>query len=90
MAAARRTMRWPMLSIRNTVLTGITAAVLAPTLILWQLEQQLTRDAQAPLIEQFRKALLLMTANALVQPMWSLDERAIHQVAQRALDEPPC
>lgn len=77
-----------MLSIRVTVLTAIVAAVLAPTLILWHLEQQLTRQAQQPLIEQNRRTVLLMTANALVQPMWSLDERTIHQVAQRALDEP--
>ena len=77
-----------MLSIRVTVLTAIVAAVLAPTLILWHLEQQLTRQAQQPLIEQNRRAVLLMTANALAQPMWSLDERTILQVAQRALDEP--
>jgi diguanylate cyclase (GGDEF)-like protein len=81
-------MRWPMLSIRGTVLAAIAAAVLAPALLLWHLEQQLTREAQQPLIEQNRKAVLLMTANALVQPMWSLDEAAIHQVAQRALNEP--
>ena len=55
-----------MLSIRVTVLTAIVAAVLAPTLILWHLEQQLTRQAQQPLIEQNRRAVLLMTANALV------------------------
>lgn len=58
-----------MLSIRVTVLTAIVAAVLAPTLILWHLEQQLTRQAQQPLIEQNRRTVLLMTANALVQPM---------------------
>ncbi len=81
-------MRWPMLSIRSTVLTAIAAAVLAPTAILWHLEQQLTRDIHVPLIEQNRKAVLLMTASALVQPMWSLDEPAIHSVAQRVLDEP--
>ena len=77
-----------MLSIRSTVLTAIAAAVLAPTAILWHLEQQLTRDIHVPLIEQNRKAVLLMTASALVQPMWSLDEPAIHSVAQRVLDEP--
>ena len=81
-------MRWPMLSIRSTVLTAITAAVLAPTVILWHLEQQLTRQAQGPLIEQNRQAVLLMTANALVQPLWSLDESTTRQVAQQALAEP--
>lgn len=81
-------MRWPMLSIRVTVLTAITVAVLAPNMILWHLEQKLTRQAQEPLIAQNRKAVLQMTANALVKPMWSLDEPGIQQVAQRVLDEP--
>ena len=81
-------MRWPMLSIRVTVLTAITVAVLAPNMILWHLEQKLTRQAQEPLIAQNRKVVLQMTANALVKPMWSLDEPGIQQVAQRVLDEP--
>jgi diguanylate cyclase (GGDEF)-like protein len=77
-----------MLSIRVTVLTAIAAAVLAPTLILWPLDQQLTRQAQEPLIEQNRHAVLLMAANALVLPMWSLDEPAIQKAARQALAEP--
>jgi diguanylate cyclase (GGDEF)-like protein len=81
-------MRWPMFSIRGTVLSAIAAAVLAPTLILWHLEQQLTREAQEPLIEQNRKAVLQMSANALVQPMWSLDEALMKSVAGHVLDEP--
>lgn len=81
-------MRWPMLSIRSTVLIAIAAAVLTPTVLLWHLEQRLTRQAQEPLIEQNRKAVLVMMANALVQPLWSLDEAQTRQLAQRALDEP--
>ncbi len=81
-------MRWPMLSIRNTVLLALAAAVLAPAVLLWHLEQRLTRTAQEPLIAQNRQAVLVMTANALVQPMWSLDEVRTRQVAKRALDEP--
>jgi diguanylate cyclase (GGDEF)-like protein len=81
-------LRWPMLSIRSTVLIAIATAVLAPTLILWHLEQRLTREAQQPLIEQNRKAVLLMTASELVGPMWSLDEDQMRRVAQRALDQP--
>ncbi len=81
-------MRWPMLSIRNTVLLAIAAAVLAPTMLLWHLEQRLTREAQAPLIAQNRRAVLVMTADALVQPMWSLDAARTRQVARRVLDEP--
>ncbi|MBL8349486.1 MAG: EAL domain-containing protein [Burkholderiaceae bacterium] len=67
---------------------AIAAAVLAPTLILWHLEQRLTREAQQPLIEQNRQAVLLMTSNALVEPMWSLDDVQMRRVAQRALDNP--
>ena len=81
-------MRWPMLSIRSTALIAIAAAVLAPAVVLWHLEQRLTREAQEPLIEQNRKGVLVMTANTLVQPLWSLDETQIRQMAQRALDEP--
>lgn len=81
-------LRWPMLSIRSTVLIAIAAAVLAPTLILWHLEQRLTRQAQQPLIDQNRQAVLVMTANALVEPMWSLDDVQMRRVAQRALNDP--
>jgi len=77
-----------MLSIRSTVLIAIAAAVLAPSVLLWHLEQRLTRQAQEPLIEQNRKAVLVMTANALVQPLWSLDDAQTRLMAQRALDEP--
>ena len=81
-------MRSHVLSIRNTVLLGIAIAVVAPTVALWHLEQRLTREAQEPLIAQNRKAVLVMTATALVEPLWTLDEKRIHLTAQRALDDP--
>ena len=80
-------MRWPMLSIRSTIALGIAAAVLAPTGLLWHLEQQLTRKAQAPLINQNRQAVLLMNASALVTPLWTLDATHTQGVAQRALND---
>jgi diguanylate cyclase (GGDEF)-like protein len=80
-------MRLPVLSIRNTVLLGIAIAVLAPTVALWHLEQRLTREAQEPLIAQNRRAVLVMTATALVEPLWTLDENRTLQTATGALDE---
>ncbi|MDL2339135.1 MAG: EAL domain-containing protein [Pseudomonadota bacterium] len=80
--------RWPVLSIRSTVLLGIAMAVLAPTVTLWHLDERLTRAAQEPLIAQNRQAVLVMTAASLVEPMWTLDEKSTRSTAQRALDEP--
>ena len=76
-----------MLSIRSTIALGIAAAVLAPTGLLWHLEQQLTRKAQAPLIEQNRQAVLLMNASALVTPLWSLDAEQTAVAAKKALQD---
>jgi diguanylate cyclase (GGDEF)-like protein len=80
-------MRWPSLSIRSTVVLGIGVAVLAPSVALWHVEQRLTRSAQEPLIAQNRQAVLVMTAAALVEPLWTLDEKAMRLTALRALDE---
>jgi diguanylate cyclase (GGDEF)-like protein len=81
-------MRWPTLSIRSTVLLGIGVAVLAPTIALWHVEQRLTRLEHEPLIAQNRQAVLVMTAAALVEPLWTMDEKATRATAQRALAEP--
>ena len=80
-------MRWPTLSIRSTIALGIALAVLAPTGMLWHLEQELTRKAQAPLIEQNRQAVLLMSAAALVQPLWTMDSQQTDRIARRMLQE---
>jgi diguanylate cyclase (GGDEF)-like protein len=81
-------MRLPTLSIRSTVLLAIAAAVLVPTLLLWHVEHRLTRDAQLPLIEQHRKAVLVMAASGLIEPMWTLDERALNLAARKVLEQP--
>ena len=81
-------MRWPSLSIRSTVLVAIAAAVLLPALVLWNVEQRLTREAQLPLIEQSRQAVLVMTASTLVEPLWTIDERGTRAALERALAEP--
>jgi len=65
---------------------AVIAAVLAPTLLLWDFEQDLTRKAQEPLLAQSRQALLMMAAADLVEPMWTIDERAIAAAAQRAFE----
>jgi len=81
-------MRWPSLSIRSTVALGIGIAVLAPTMALWHVEQRLTVAAQEPLIAQNRQAVLVMTAAAMVEPLWTLNEKGTRAVALRALEEP--
>jgi len=81
-------MRRPTLSIRSTVLIAIAAAVLLPTLLLWNVEQKLTREAQMPLIEQNRKAVLVMAAAGVVEPMWTIDERAMDAAVRKTLEEP--
>jgi diguanylate cyclase (GGDEF)-like protein len=81
-------MRRPTLSIRSTVLIAIAAAVLLPALLLWNVEQTLTREAQMPLIEQNRKAVLVMAAAGVVEPMWTIDERAMDAAVRKTLEEP--
>ncbi|MFY7976091.1 MAG: putative bifunctional diguanylate cyclase/phosphodiesterase [Rubrivivax sp.] len=81
-------LRWPHLSIRSTVLLAIAVAVLLPTLMLWQVEQRLARDTQAPLIDQGRQSTLTIAASSMVEPLWSLDEPAIQSALRRLLDSP--
>ena len=81
-------MRWPTLSIRTTVLLAIAAAVLIPAAALWHVEQRLTREVQEPLIEQHRRALLLMAANVLAEPLWTIDEQQVRNALRRTLEEP--
>jgi diguanylate cyclase (GGDEF)-like protein len=81
-------MRWPTLSIRTTVLLAIAAAVLIPAAALWHVEQRLTREVQEPLIQQHRQALLVMSANALVEPLWTIDELQVRNALRRTLEEP--
>jgi diguanylate cyclase (GGDEF)-like protein len=81
-------MRWPTLSIRTTVLLAIAAAVLIPAAALWRVEQRLTREVQEPLIHQHRQALLVMSANVLVEPLWTIDEPQVRNALRRTLQEP--
>jgi diguanylate cyclase (GGDEF)-like protein len=83
-----RRMRWPTLSIRTTVLLAIAAAVLIPAAALWQVEQRLIREVQEPLIQQHRRALLLMSANVLAEPLWTIDEQQVRNALRRTLEEP--
>ena len=81
-------MRWPTLSIRTTVLLAIAAAVLIPAAALWHVEQRLIREVQEPLIQQHRRALLLMSANVLAEPLWTIDEQQVRSALRRTLQEP--
>ncbi len=81
-------MRWPRLSLRATVALTIAAAVLLPTAVFWQLDQRVTRDSYAPLIEENRRAMLLLTASALAEPIWTIDQRVVLATANQALKDP--
>ncbi|MFN0184486.1 MAG: putative bifunctional diguanylate cyclase/phosphodiesterase [Aquabacterium sp.] len=81
-------LRWPHLSIRSTVLLAIAVAVLLPTLMLWHVEQRLSRETQIPLIDQGRQSTLTIAASSMVEPLWSLDELAIHGALRKLLASP--
>ena len=81
-------LRWPHLSIRNTVLLAIAVAVLLPTLLLWHAEQRLARATHEPLIAQGRQAMLTIAASALVEPLWSLDRAGIDGALANTLTSP--
>jgi diguanylate cyclase (GGDEF)-like protein len=76
------------LSIQQAVMLAVATAVIGPLLLLWPLDQAITRRTQEPLLEQSRRASLLMTAATLVEPLWSIDEIATERVAREALQEP--
>ncbi len=81
-------LHWPQLNIRHTVLMAVAVAVIGPMLALWHLEQELTRRAYEPLVEQSRQSRLTLTAAALVEPLWSLDDAATARAARQALEDP--
>jgi diguanylate cyclase (GGDEF)-like protein len=83
-----KSIRWPQLSIRHAVLLAVAVAVIGPTLLLWQVEQEMTRRAHEPLLEQSRSASLALAAATLVEPVWSIDEAATLRAAKLALDDP--
>ena len=80
-------MKLPQLSIRATVLAVIMVAVLVPLAVWWYAERSLIREAYEPLMAQNRQAVLGLTAAALVEPLWTIDERAVGTAAQRALND---
>ncbi len=81
-------MRWPRLSIRATLALAIAGAVLLPTAVLWQADQQLTRATHEPLIAQGRQAALITAAATLAGPLWLIDDGLTRAAAQKVLDDP--
>ena len=78
----------PRLSLRATLLLVVAGAVVLPTALLWTADRRLTREAFEPLVAQRRQAVLLMTASALTEPLWTIDERLVQVASARALTEP--
>ncbi len=81
-------LRWPTFSIRTTVLLAIVGAVLVPAATMWRTDEALTRRTYEPVIAKNRQALLGMTAAALTEPAWLIDETLILAAARRVLTEP--
>ncbi len=77
----------PQLSIRQAVMLAVTIAVVGPVLLLWPLDQAMTRQVQEPLLEQSRRASLALAAASLVEPLWSIDEAATARAARKVLEE---
>jgi diguanylate cyclase (GGDEF)-like protein len=76
------------LSIRQAVMLAVATAVIGPLLVLWPLDQAITRQAQEPMVEHSRRASLALTASSLVGPLWSIDAAATALMASKALEDP--
>ncbi|MBN8487898.1 MAG: EAL domain-containing protein [Burkholderiales bacterium] len=81
-------MKWPIHSIRGTVLLGIVAGVLLPALLLLALDQWQSRDALRQQAARDRSALLTLAATRLTLPAWSLDVAALHAIQGELLGLP--
>lgn len=78
----------PRLSIRTTVLFALVLAVLVPAAALWAMEQRLAREVQQPLVTQFRQALVVLAAEALAEPLWTVDQTQTRAALERLVQEP--
>ena len=81
-------MRWPTLSIRSTVLAAIVAGVVLPAVLVLALDAHFARQAQQPMIERNRAAVLVLAAAVITEPAWTLDTTAVQAAMERILREP--
>ena len=81
-------MRWPVLSIRATVVAAIGLGVLLPAFVVVALDHRLTRSANEPLVQRNRAAAEVLGAAMLTEPAWTLSEPALRAAARKLLQEP--
>ena len=67
------------LSIRNTVLLAIVLGVLVPALALLALDQRIARRTHEPLVQRNRDAVMLLGADVLAEPLWTINESSLRQ-----------
>jgi len=75
------------LSIRNTVLLAIVLGVLVPALSLLALDQRIARRTHEPLVQHNRDAVMLLGADVLAEPLWTVNEAALRQGIDTLLRE---
>ncbi|TMG98243.1 MAG: EAL domain-containing protein [Betaproteobacteria bacterium] len=75
------------LSIRNTVLLAIVLGVLVPALGLLALDQRIARRTHEPLVQRNRDAVMLLGADVLAEPLWTVNEAALRQGVDTLLRE---
>jgi len=75
------------LSIRNTVLLAIVLGVLVPALALLAIDGALSRRTHEPLVQRNRDAVMLLGADVLAEPLWTVNEVALRQGVDTLLRE---
>jgi diguanylate cyclase (GGDEF)-like protein len=82
-------MRLPRLSlsIRNTVLLAIVLGVLVPALALLAIDERIARRTHEPLVQRNRDAVMLLGADVLAEPLWTVNEVALRQGVDTLLRE---
>jgi len=83
-----RWLRFPDLSIRSTVLLAIVLGVVLPALVVLVIDNRVARETHEPLVERNRDAVLLLAANAVAEPVWTLSENALSHALAGVLREP--
>lgn len=81
-------MRWPVLSIRSTVLGAIVVGVVLPALLVLALDAHYSRRSQEPVVARSRAAVQVLAAAVLTEPAWTLSEPALRDAVRRILREP--
>ncbi len=81
-------LRWPSLSIRSTVLIAIIVGMVLPALVVLGADQVISRNANEPLVQRNRAAVLVLATAVVTEPAWTLSEQGLKAAAQRILEEP--